>query len=116
MLELSASLARVLEFLTRALPAAFLPDNGPPARHVSAGLHLARLAEVAAFVVAHLAGACSGAAPNTAAASHGAALPPAGGPLPTVPPVARALAAHFPPAQNMRRATLIAPVIGAPEP
>lgn len=115
MLELSASLARVLEWMTRALPGLFL---GSPAGQglcsSSQGLNLARLAEVAAFVVAHLAGASSAA--SSAAADGGrfgrqSAHAAADAAVP-LPPIARALAKHFLPSQNMRRSTLIAPVVG----
>lgn len=81
MLELSATLARVLEFVTARLPRAFL--EGPP-------LNMARLAETACFVVAHMA------APTAAASA-----------------IAAVLASRFPAAQNAKRAVLLAPVLGA---
>lgn len=81
MLELSATLARVLEFVTARLPRAFLA--GPP-------LNMARLAETACFVVAHMA------APTAAASA-----------------IAAVLALRFPAAQNAKRAVLLAPVLGA---
>ena len=81
MLELSATLARVLEFVTARLPRAFL--EGPP-------LNMARLAETACFVVAHMA------APTAAASA-----------------IAAVLASRFLAAQNAKRAVLLAPVLGA---
>lgn len=81
MLELSATMARVLEFVTARLARAFL--EGPP-------LNMARLAETACFVVAHLA------APTAAARA-----------------ICAVLSSRFPAAQNAKRAVLLAPVLGA---
>jgi hypothetical protein len=50
MAELAAALARMLEFVAAALPAAFLGGGA------AAGVDLARLAETAAYVVMQVAG------------------------------------------------------------
>jgi hypothetical protein len=85
MAELAGTLGRVLEFCTARMAPLFL---GPPS------LNMARLAETACFVLAHLA------APGNAVATGILALK-----LPSSSSSSRA-------SQSLNRATLLAPVLG----